>query len=148
MIATDVSLGEQAITPMSQKSFGRQGLDALFHPETVAVIGATDRPDTVGRTVLQNLLNPAFRGKVYPVNPQRSEVLGAKAYKSVLDLPEGVDLAVLATPAVTIPALVAECIRAKVKSAVVISAGFKERGAEGLALEGRFRSSCGIVPCA
>lgn len=120
---------------MTQSSPEKQGLDALFHAETVAVIGATDRPDTVGRTVLQNLLNPAFRGKVYPVNPQRVEILGAKAYKSVLDIPEAVDLAILATPAVTIPALVAECIRAKVKSAVVISAGFKERGAEGVALE-------------
>ena len=135
MIATDASVAQQVITPMNQKSSGKQGLDALFHPETVAVIGATDRVDTVGRTVLQNLLNPAFRGKVYPVNPQRSEILGVKTYKSVLDIPEGIDLAVLATPAVTIPTLVTECINARVKSAVVISAGFKERGAEGLALE-------------
>ena len=110
-------------------------LHALFNPETVAVIGATDRPGTVGRTVLQNLLNPAFGGKVYPVNPQRSEVLGSKAYKSVRDVPAPVDLAVLATPAVTIPALIGECVDAQVKSAVVISAGFRERGTEGSALE-------------
>ncbi len=134
MISTELSASEQVAT-MQQKRSEKQGLDALFHPETVAVIGATDRADTVGRTVLQNLLAPAFHGRVYPVNPQRSEILGAKAYKSIHDVPETVDLAVLATPAVTIPALIAECIAAKVKSAVVISAGFKERGAEGIALE-------------
>ncbi len=117
----------------------RYGLDALFHPRSVAVIGATERPETVGRTILQNLLHPHFRGKVYPVNPQHSAVLGVKAYKSVRDLPEPVDLAVLATPAATIPGLIGECVDAGAKSAVVISAGFRERGAEGSALEQRIR---------
>jgi len=123
------------MTPSLQISPAKQGLDALFNPETVAVIGATDRPATVGRTVLQNLLDPAFRGRVYPVNPHRSEVLGTKAYKSMRDIPEPVDLAVLVTPAMTIPALIGECVDVKVKSAVVISAGFRERGEEGAALE-------------
>jgi acetyltransferase len=123
------------MTPSLQSSPAKQGLDALFNPETVAVIGATDRPGTVGRTVLQNLLDPAFRGRVYPVNPHRSEVLGAKAYKSMRDIPEPVDLAVLATPAITVPALIGECVDVKVKSAVVISAGFRERGEQGAALE-------------
>lgn len=132
---SDVSPQEQAIKHMQERTSKKQGLDALFSPETVAVIGATDRPGTVGRTVLQNLLVPAFHGRVYPVNPQKTEVLGAKAYKSVRDLPESIDLAVLATPAATIPALVDECVQAQVKSAVVISAGFKERGAEGVELE-------------
>ncbi len=113
----------------------KQSLEALFAPETVAVIGATDRLGTVGRTVLQNLLAPAFHGRVYPVNPQRPEVLGAKAYKSIGEVPEAVDLVVLATPAITIPGLIGECVTAKAKSAVVISAGFKERGAAGTALE-------------
>jgi acetyltransferase len=113
----------------------KQSLEALFTPETVAVIGATDRLGAVGRTVLQNLLDPAFHGRVYPVNPQRSEVLGAKAYKSIGEVPEAVDLVVLATPAITIPGLIGECVAAKAKSAVVISAGFKERGAAGAALE-------------
>jgi acetyltransferase len=113
----------------------KQGLDALFSPQTVAVIGATDRPGTVGRTVLHNLLDPAFRGRVYPVNPQRTEVLGVKAFKSIREVPAKVDLVVLATPAVTIPGLIGECIEMMAKSAVVISAGFKERGAAGAALE-------------
>jgi len=117
------------------KGSEKHSLDALFDPHSIAVIGATDRPDTVGRTVLQNLLHPTFRGTVYAVNPQRSEILGRKAYKTVRDLPESVDLVVLATPAVTIPGLVGECVDAGAKSAVVISAGFRERGAQGAALE-------------
>ena len=139
MISKEVTSAEQArdlITrDRSQKHVEKPSLEALFTPETVAVIGATDRLGAVGRTVLQNLLDPAFHGRVYPVNPQRSEVLGAKAYKSIGEVPEAVDLVVLATPAITIPDLMAECVTAKAKSAVVISAGFKERGAAGTALE-------------
>ncbi len=107
----------------------------MFNPDSVAVIGATERAGTVGRTVLHNLLNPAFHGKVYPVNPQRAEILGVKAYKSIREVPGPVDLAILATPAVTIPALIGECIDMDVSSAVVISAGFREHGAVGAALE-------------
>jgi len=90
----------------SERRSEKQSLEAMFSTDSVAVIGATDRPGTVGRTVLQNLLNAAFRGRVYPVNPQRSEVLGVRAYKSIAEIPEPVDLAVLATPAVTIPSLI------------------------------------------
>jgi acetyltransferase len=120
---------------MIQGAPPRESLDAMFSPSSVAVIGATDRAGTVGLTVLQNLLNPAFRGRVYPVNPQRAEILGVKAFKKIGDVPEAVDLVVLATPAATIPGLIGECIAAQAKSAVVISAGFKERGAAGSALE-------------
>jgi acetyltransferase len=135
MLSTGTAQQQQRPNRMKQGHFAKQGLDALFTPETVAVIGATDRTGTVGRTVLQNLLGPAFRGRVYPINPHRSEVLGVKAYTSILEAPEPVDLAVLATPAVTIPGLVRECVEAKAKAAVVISAGFKERGSAGTALE-------------
>ena len=135
MISTEIDVRDQPASSMKEKTSDRQDLDALFTPETVAVIGATDRTGAVGRTVLQNLLHPAFQGRVYPVNPHRSELLGVKAYKSISEVPEPVDLAVLATPADTIPALIKECVEANVKSAVVISAGFKERGAAGTALE-------------
>ena len=76
-----------------------QRLDALFLPTTVAVIGAKDDPGSVGRTIMQNLLNPAFKGRVYPVNPKRDQVLGHKAFPSISDIPEQVDLAVIVTPA-------------------------------------------------
>src|ERR1035438_9115777 len=118
-----------------QKTPQKHGLDAMFSPASVAVIGATSRPGTVGRTVLENLLRDTFRGKVYAVNAKHEEVLGHKAYKSIRDIPQPVDLAVVATPAVTVSPVIAECIEAGAKSAVVISAGFKERGAEGAALE-------------
>jgi acetyltransferase len=107
----------------------------MFTPGSVAVIGATDRPSTVGRTVLENLLHGRFQGKVYAVNPKHDEVLGIKAYRSIRDVPQPVDLAVVATPAATVPPLIGECVDAGVKSSVVISAGFKERGPEGAALE-------------
>jgi acetyltransferase len=118
-----------------QKTPQKHGLDAMFSPASVAVIGATSRPGAVGRTVLENLLRDTFRGKVYAVNAKHEEVLGHKAYKSIRDIPQPVDLAVVATPAVTVSPVIAECIEAGAKSAVVISAGFKERGAEGAALE-------------
>jgi acetyltransferase len=110
-------------------------LESMFAPRSVAVIGATSRPGTVGRTVLENLLHGGFDGKVYAVNSKNPEVLGLKAYASVREIPAPVDLAIVATPATTVPQIIGECVDAGVKSAVVISAGFKERGAEGVALE-------------
>jgi acetyltransferase len=110
-------------------------LDSLFVPNSVAVIGASSRPGTVGRTVLENLLHGGFQGKVYAVNAKHPEVLGLKAYKSIRDISEPVDLAVVATPAATVPHLIGECVESSTKSAVVISAGFRERGTKGAALE-------------
>jgi len=135
MISLETDFQSQTADRMTQGKSPRESLDAMFSPSSVAVVGATDRPGTVGLTVLQNLLNPAFQGRVYPVNPQRAEILGVKAFKKIGDVPEAVDLIVLATPAATIPGLIGECIAAQAKSAVVISAGFKERGAAGSALE-------------
>jgi len=117
----------------------RYGLEAMFAPSSVAVIGATSRPGTVGRTVLENLLHGGFQGKVYAVNAKHPEVLGLKAYGSIRDIPRPVDLAVVVTPAATVPQLIGECVDAGVKSAIVISAGFRERGAEGAALEQRIQ---------
>jgi len=117
------------------ESRARAGLETLFAPKSVAVIGATERHGTVGRTVLWNLIESRFRSKVYAVNPTHSEVLGLKAYKGVGDIPENVDLAVVATPASTVPSVIGECVDAGVKSAIVISAGFRERGPEGAELE-------------
>jgi acetyltransferase len=118
-----------------QKTPQKYSLDAMFSPASVAVIGATSRAGTVGRTVLENLLRDTFRGKVFAVNAKHEEVLGRKAYKSIRDVPQPVDLAVIATPAATVTQIIAECVEARARSAVVISAGFKERGAEGAALE-------------
>jgi len=110
-------------------------LDVFFHPKNVAMIGATENPGSVGRTLLWNLISSPFGGTVFPVNPKRSSVLGIRAYPNVAALPEEVDLAVICTPARTIPGLVRECVDAGVEAAIVISAGFKELGPEGAALE-------------
>ena len=115
--------------------YERQPLDAIFRPDTVAVIGATDKPGSVGRTVMRNLINNPFGGTVYPVNPKRPNVLGIKAYPSVSEVPEEVDLAVVVSPAPTVPGIIRECAGAGVRGAIIISAGFKEVGAEGAELE-------------
>ena len=112
-------------------------LDAIFSPKTVAVIGATESMTSVGRPVLWNLLSNPFGGTVFPVNPKRPSVLGIKAYKSVKDLPERPDLAVVVTPAQAVPGIIEECAEAKIPGAIVISAGFKELGPPGIALEQR-----------
>ncbi|AUT00792.1 acetyl CoA synthetase subunit alpha [Nostoc sp. CENA543] len=110
-------------------------LHAIFAPQSVAVIGASEKASSVGRTILWNLISSPFGGTVFPVNPKRHSVLGIKAYPSIAEIPEQVDLAVIATPAPTVPGVIAECVDAGVKGAIIISAGFKEAGAEGIALE-------------
>ena len=110
-------------------------LDAIFAPRTVAVIGATDRQGSVGRAVLWSLLSSPFGGTVYPVSEKRPNVLGIKTYRCIADIPESIDLAVLVTPASTVPGIVGECVAASVRGAIVISAGFKEHGEKGKELE-------------
>ncbi len=110
-------------------------LDPLFLPKSVAVIGASERAGSVGRSVLWNLLSSPFGGTVFPVNSKRSNVLGIKAYPSVRDLPEKVDLVVVTTPADTVPEIIRESVDIGIPAAIVISAGFKEFGEHGKELE-------------
>ncbi|MGE5048116.1 MAG: GNAT family N-acetyltransferase [Deltaproteobacteria bacterium] len=113
----------------------RHPLHSFFAPRGVAVIGASEREGSVGRTVLWNLVTNPFGGTVYPVNGKRPSVLGIKCYPDVAAVPEPVDLAVVVTPAPTVPGVIRECAAAGIHAAVVISAGFKEIGAEGVRLE-------------
>lgn len=110
-------------------------LDFIFKPRSVAVLGASNREGSVGRALFANILFNGYTGIVYPVNPKAKSVLGVKAYSSILDIEDEIDLAVLIVPAVTVPAVLAECGQKKVKGAIVISAGFKELGPTGAALE-------------
>lgn len=110
-------------------------LDAIFAPQSVAIIGASEKVGSVGRTILWNLISNPFGGTVFPVNPKRHSVLGIKAYPSIAAIPETVDLAIIATPASTVPGIISECVDAGVQGVIIISAGFKEAGAEGIALE-------------
>src|SRR6266705_4246928 len=115
----------------------KQPLDAFFTPRSVAVVGATETAGSVGRTVFRNLLSSQFGGTVFPVNPKRASVLGVKAYPNLGAIPEPVDLAVVVTPAGSVPALIRECVDLGVNGAVIISAGFKEAGPQGADLEAR-----------
>ncbi|AFZ19980.1 bifunctional acetate--CoA ligase family protein/GNAT family N-acetyltransferase [Allocoleopsis franciscana] len=115
--------------------YERQPLDAIFAPKNVAVIGATEKAGSVGRTLLWNLISNPFGGTVFPVNPKRPSVLGIKAYPSIAAVPETVDLAVVVTPAPTVPGVIGECVAAGVKGAIIISAGFREVGEQGIQLE-------------
>ncbi|KST68603.1 bifunctional acetate--CoA ligase family protein/GNAT family N-acetyltransferase [Mastigocoleus testarum] len=110
-------------------------LDAIFAPKNIAVIGATEKEGSVGRTLLWNLIRNPFGGTVFPINPKRNSVLGIKAYPKISDLPESIDLAIIATPAHTVPGIIGECIDAGVKGAITLSAGFKETGEAGVELE-------------
>ena len=112
-----------------------RALDAIFKPKNVAVIGATEKTGSVGRTVLWNLIQNPFGGAVFPVNPKRDSVLGIKAYPTVADVPAAIDLAVLVTPAPSAPGLIRECVEKGVPGAIVISAGFKEAGEDGTRYE-------------
>jgi len=135
MGSTEAGLVGRPPNQEKQTAPERYGLEAMLAPTSVAVIGATSRPGTVGHAVLENLLHGKFQGKVYAVNAKHPEVLGLKTYASIRDLPGPVDLAIVATPAATVPQLIGECVDAGAKSAVVLSAGFRERGADGAALE-------------
>ena len=119
----------------------RQPLDAVFDPENIAVIGASDERGSVGRTLLWNLVSNPFGGTIFPVNPNRKNALGIKAYPTIGDVPAEVDLALIATPARTVPGIVEECAAAGVKSAIIISAGFREVGEEGKALERQIKQT-------
>ncbi len=112
-----------------------QQLDAIFAPKNVAVIGATETIGSVGRTIMSNLISSPFGGTVFPVNPKRPSILGVKAYASIAAIPDPVDLAVIVTPAQAVPGLIQECVDAGIRGAIIISAGFKETGPEGAALE-------------
>ncbi len=111
------------------------GLDALFSPQAVAVIGASNRELTIGYRIIENLLDFGYRGKVYPVNPKGGEIRGLQAYPSILDVPEGVDVAHIVIKNKYVPACVEDCARKGIKAVIVNTAGFREIGDEGAALE-------------
>jgi acetyltransferase len=116
-------------------NYTHKALDTIFAPKSVAVVGATETQDSVGRTILWNLISTSFGGTIYPINPKRPSVLGIKAYASLSELPEVVDLIVVVPPSPSVPAIIKEAVDLGIKSAIIISAGFKETGPEGVELE-------------
>jgi len=129
MVTTE---GEELLT-------GLHDLRPILEPQSVAVIGASRQPGTVGHAVLTNLLMGQFTGVVYPVNPNAKSICGVRTYPSVLDIPDPVDLAVVIVRAPLVPQVLEQCGQKGVRGAIVISAGFKETGPEGAKLEEQVR---------
>src|SRR5262249_24562973 len=117
----------------------RHSLDPIFKPRSVAVVGASATPGSVGSILFRNLLANPFGGVVYPVNPKRKAVHGVHCYPGLATLPERVDLVVVATPAATVPAVLRDAVAHGAGAGIVISGGFSELGAEGRKLEAEFR---------
>jgi len=112
-------------------------LDMFFNAHSIAVIGASENPDKLGHAVLRNLLESHFPGAIYPINPKADRILGLKVYRSVLDAPGRVDLVVVLVPAKFVLDVLEESGRKGVKGAIVISAGFREAGSDGVEAERR-----------
>ena len=110
----------------------------FLSPKSIAVIGASDRQGSVGSAITSNILK-GFRGRVYPISPTRPKVFGRRAFKSVLDAPGGVELAVIVIKNTLVPGALEECGKKGVRGAIIITAGFKEVGGEGAALEDQIR---------
>ncbi|MBF0281915.1 MAG: bifunctional acetate--CoA ligase family protein/GNAT family N-acetyltransferase [Zetaproteobacteria bacterium] len=110
-------------------------LNHFFNPQSVAIIGATEREGSVGHRLMINMIEAGFTGKLYPINPKREQLMGIPCFASMAAIPDGVELAVIATPARTVPELVRQCGEKGVQSIVIISAGFAELGEPGLRLQ-------------
>ena len=108
-------------------------------PKSIAIIGASDKPGSVGRAITSNIIN-GYTGTVYPISPTREKVFDKKAYKSVLDVPKHIDLAVIITKNTTVPGILEECGRKKIKGAIVVTAGFKEVDEAGRRLEDELKA--------
>jgi acetyltransferase len=111
------------------------GLQQLFEPRSVAIIGASTKPGKVGHDILHNMISSGYEGEVYPVNPHADQILGRKCYPSVREIGGEVDLAVIVVPAPAVLSVVEECGGKGISTAIVISAGFKEAGPEGIERE-------------
>lgn len=114
-------------------------MEFIMNPRSIAVVGATNRPGSVGLAVFRNILTGGFQGVVYPVNPKQKSVQSVKAYPKLADIPDEVDLAVVIVPAGIVCSILEEAGQKRVKGAIVITAGFKEVGGEGIELENRLK---------
>ena len=112
-----------------------KNIEAVFNPKSIAIIGASARDGSVGKTTFQNLLSGGYKGVLYPVNLKADSILGVKCYPRILDIPDAVDMAVIIVPADVVADTLEECGKKGVKGAIVITAGFKEIGPEGLKME-------------
>ena len=138
-----IEMQKYCITPEQRRQAASpEGLESLFTPSSVAVIGASARSGSVGRAVFENILAGGFTGTIYPVNTKSKSVCGVRAYPSLADIPDQVNMAVIIVPARAVPGVAREAAAAGVKGLVVITAGFKETGADGRKLEQELVAVC------
>jgi acetyl coenzyme A synthetase (ADP forming)-like protein len=135
----DIALPSEEYSVRASWETRRACLDQLFAPKSVALIGATNKLNKWGGMILANVLTNRFEGRVFPVNPASTEILGLRAYPKVKDIPEGVDLAVIVTPADTVPALIEDCGRKGIRTVLVVTSDFSEAGPEGKKREQEIR---------
>jgi len=112
-------------------------MEKFFNPKSVAIIGASHTPGKIGYSILENFVSGGYKGEVYPVNPDTTPILNKKVYPSLKQIPEKIDLVVIAVPAAFVPKVLKECIQKKIESIIIISAGFSENGKNGKLLENR-----------
>jgi len=127
------------MAPPNHQLNSQSDLTSIFYPQSIAIIGASREPGSVGQSLLANIIDSRFKGIVYPVNPKAKGVLGIKCYDSVLNIQDTIDLAVIVVPSSFVPLVLEECGQKGIKGAIIISAGFKEIGEEGLKLEEKIK---------
>jgi len=110
-------------------------IEAFFKPKSVAVVGVSQEPKKFGHVIFKNFATSKFKGKIYPVNPKAETILGFKAYPNLIEIPDQIDLAVIAVPAPIVPRTIDECLSKEVKASVIVSGGFKEANEKGAKLE-------------
>lgn len=115
----------------------------FFYPKTIAVIGATEDPSKFGNAVTANIVkNPKLQAEIFPISRSSAEILGYKAYKSILEVPKEIDLAIILVPAKVVPLVVDQCIEKKVKRIIIVTAGFGEIDAKGKQIEAAMAKKC------
>ena len=118
-----------------------KNLDKIFKPSSIAIIGASDKEGSVGHTIMKNVMLGRSKRDVVPVNPNRDSVQGLKAFATIGDVPQDIDLAIICTPAKTVATIVEQCGNADVQGIIIISAGFRELGEKGRKLEEQIRDT-------
>ncbi len=114
---------------------GIYNLDKIFRPESIAVIGASEKAGSIGYVHMRNLIDGGYQGQIFPVNPWYATIHGMKAYSSLFTIDDSIDLAIIAIPIVSVPAVIKECVQVGVGGTIIISAGGRETGAQGLEIE-------------
>ena len=125
------SWGEGVSASHFHPSYDKGKMEALFHPKTIAVVGASKRDNSLGKRLYENLTLLDYKGEVFPVNPKYDEINGATCYNKVADIDEFIDLVIIITPARTVADIIRECGEANVKNALILSTGFREAGEKG-----------------